>query len=127
MAFAIHCPPSWGCSWGHGAQIIVVGIGLGALLAASTTAFQIVKWLGIAYLVWLWLQKWTQAPLTVDGVAQLDDGPDPILAGRFRQSDQPEGDGVSGRPLPAVSEHQKQTRQASLQSWEARLFWLTSA
>lgn len=68
-------PAILGLQLGYGAQIIVVGIGLGALLAASTTAFQIVKWLGIAYLVWLGYKKWTQAPLTVDGVAQLDDGP----------------------------------------------------
>lgn len=31
----------------------MVGVGLGALLAASTLAFEILKWIGAAYLVWL--------------------------------------------------------------------------
>jgi homoserine/homoserine lactone efflux protein len=40
------------------AQLLVVGVGLGALLAASTLAFTIVKWCGVAYLVWLGVQQW---------------------------------------------------------------------
>lgn len=63
-------PAILGLQLGYGAQIIVVGIGLGALLAASTTAFNIVKWLGIAYLVWLGYKKWTQPPLAMDGIPQ---------------------------------------------------------
>ena len=39
-------------------QLAVVGAGLGALLATSATAFTIVKWLGVAYLVWLGIQQW---------------------------------------------------------------------
>ena len=39
-------------------QLIVVGLGLGALVATSSTAFQVVKWLGVAYLVWLGIQQW---------------------------------------------------------------------
>lgn len=34
-------------------MIAVAGIGMGALLATSALAFNIVKWLGAAYLVWL--------------------------------------------------------------------------
>ena len=41
--------------WG---QLVVVGVGLGALVAASSTAFMVVKWLGVAYLVWLGVQQW---------------------------------------------------------------------
>jgi homoserine/homoserine lactone efflux protein len=39
-------------------QLLVVGVGLGALVAASGTAFSVVKWLGVGYLVWLGVQQW---------------------------------------------------------------------
>jgi len=44
-------------------QIVVVGAGLGALIAASAMGFAIVKWLGVAYLVFLGIQQW-RAPAT---------------------------------------------------------------
>lgn len=39
-------------------QLLVVGVGLGALLATSAAAFTVVKWLGVAYLVWLGIAQW---------------------------------------------------------------------
>lgn len=39
-------------------QIVVVGAGLGALIAASEQAFAVVKWAGVAYLVYLGIQQW---------------------------------------------------------------------
>ena len=63
-------PAIFGLQLGYGLQIIIVGIGLGALLASSALAFDIVKWLGVAYLMWLGYQKWTQRPLTIDQIQQ---------------------------------------------------------
>ena len=39
-------------------QIVLVGLGLGALIASSSLAFTVVKWGGVAYLVWLGIQQW---------------------------------------------------------------------
>lgn len=38
-------------------QVMVVGVGLGALLATSEIAFSAVKWLGVAYLVYLGIKQ----------------------------------------------------------------------
>ena len=43
-------------------HLTIVGIGLGALLAASETAFGLVKLIGAVYLVWLGVQKWRSLP-----------------------------------------------------------------
>jgi threonine/homoserine/homoserine lactone efflux protein len=49
--------PAWmaafGIFLGSIGWAVIVGVGLGALLAASTLAFNILKWAGAAYLVWL--------------------------------------------------------------------------
>ena len=48
-------------------QLSIVAAGLGALLSASTTAFNIMKFLGAGYLIWLGIQKWRDAPQAIDG------------------------------------------------------------
>ncbi len=53
---------SLGLSVGIWTQILVVGAGLGALIATSSLAFAVVKWAGVAYLVWLGIRQW-RAPL----------------------------------------------------------------
>ncbi len=39
-------------------QIAIIAAGVGAVLAASATAFQIIKWFGVAYLVYLAYKQW---------------------------------------------------------------------
>lgn len=40
------------------AQIIIVAAGLGAVLAASEFAFQLIKWFGVGYLLYLGWKQW---------------------------------------------------------------------
>jgi len=47
-----------GLQIGLSIQIILVGAGIGALVAQSALVFSIIKWVGAAYLVWLGIQKW---------------------------------------------------------------------
>ena len=49
---------TFGLVMGIWTQVLVVGLGLGALIAASSLGFAIVKWLGVAYLVWLGIKQW---------------------------------------------------------------------
>ena len=62
-------------------QIVVVGLGLGALIAASSLGFAIVKWLGVAYLVWLGIKQW-RAPAEPMVASQADDPTSPALVRR---------------------------------------------
>ncbi len=47
-------------------HLSIVGLGLGAVLAASELAFSLVKFVGAAYLVWLGIQKWRAPAIPVD-------------------------------------------------------------
>ena len=42
-------------------HIVLVGAGLGALFSQSVLAFEVLKWAGAAYLVWLGIQQWRSA------------------------------------------------------------------
>jgi len=53
-------PAIFGLQLGYGAQIVLVGAGLGAIVASSATALIVIKWVGVAYLVWLGIQKWRE-------------------------------------------------------------------
>ncbi|AIL64218.1 MULTISPECIES: LysE family transporter [Pseudomonas] len=43
-------------------QIAIIAAGVGAILAASATAFQVIKWFGVAYLVYLAVKQWRALP-----------------------------------------------------------------
>lgn len=55
-------------------QIAVVAAGVGAVLATSSLAFSLIKWFGVAYLLWLALKQWQAVPSMLDKSA----GPRPI-------------------------------------------------
>ena len=57
-------PAILGLQLGYGAQILLVGAGLGAIIASSTLALSVIKWLGVAYLIWLGIQKWREPVIT---------------------------------------------------------------
>ena len=59
-----------GLQIGLAMQIAVVAGGLGAILAASSTAFYAIKWFGVAYLVYLAVKQWRALPMDMS-----DDGP----------------------------------------------------
>ncbi|HEN8800131.1 LysE family transporter [Pseudomonas sp. CM27] len=44
-------------------QIAIIAAGVGAVLAASATAFQVIKWFGVGYLVYLAYKQWRALPM----------------------------------------------------------------
>lgn len=56
-------------------HVLIVGVGLGALLAHSATGFLVLKVLGATYLAWLGVQKWRAAPLVDSAEATVPSAP----------------------------------------------------
>lgn len=56
-----------GLQLGLALQIAVVAAGVGAILAASATAFTVIKWFGVFYLLYLAIRQWRAAPMDMQG------------------------------------------------------------
>lgn len=63
-------------------QIVIVAAGVGAVLASSALAFTVIKWFGVAYLVYLGVRQWRAAPTVVDAGAERATGSAPGLVTR---------------------------------------------
>jgi homoserine/homoserine lactone efflux protein len=78
----------WNCM-GMQASIIVnstiIALGLGAILMASTTAFEIMKWCGALYLMWLGIQKFREEPVPFEEIAARTEFKDTTTKGIFLQ------------------------------------------
>lgn len=64
---------TFGLVLGIWTQVLVVGFGLGALIATSALAFSVIKWLGVAYLVYLGIRQW-RAPAEPMVASRSEDG-----------------------------------------------------
>lgn len=63
----------FGLQAGYIIQTFIVVIGLGALIAKSVMLFNIIKWIGVAYLVYLGISKFIEKVEIIDESNQLND------------------------------------------------------
>jgi threonine/homoserine/homoserine lactone efflux protein len=56
-----------GIAVGGMVHTVIAGLGLGALVAAHPVAFDVIRWAGVAYLLWLAVQSLRAGPMAVRG------------------------------------------------------------
>ena len=56
-----------GIAVGGMVHTVIAGLGLGALVAAHPLAFDVIRWAGVAYLLWLAVQSLRAGPMAVRG------------------------------------------------------------
>ncbi len=65
------------------AQIAIIAAGVGAVLAASATAFTVIKWFGVLYLLYLAVKQWRALPHDLSAEASVGAAGKPLtLIGR---------------------------------------------
>jgi homoserine/homoserine lactone efflux protein len=93
-----------GLQTGLGIHIVLVGVGLGTLFSRSVIAFEVLKWAGAAYLIWLGINNgagWRHRSEHHSGEYTITQPP-VQTRGSFCESDQPQEHCFSCRPVPAV-------------------------
>ena len=79
-------PIAFGLALGVWTQLLVVGVGLGALLATSETAFAAVKWVGACYLIYLGVQQWRSPASPITAKDATSSEPDAQAPGSHRRA-----------------------------------------
>ncbi len=64
---------------------LVIALGLGAVMMASSLAFETMKWGGALYLVWLGIQKFREPPVSFEEIAAKTEFKDTSAHGIFMQ------------------------------------------
>lgn len=72
--------------------ILIVAAGLGAVMATSALAFNLIKWFGVAYLIWLGIAQWRAEARAIE--SESDHGGSPgrlMLEGFLVNASNPKG------------------------------------
>ncbi len=63
--------------------VVIVAMGLGAILATSVLAFNLIKWFGVVYLIWLGIQQWRAKAKPLEVLQESDRTPRQLFVQGF--------------------------------------------